>query len=270
MILLNTFLDCVRENESRIHGYESGHDGSDGYSDCIGLIIGAVRLAGGSWPGVHGSNWAARNAMETFGRIADASKMFLGEIVYKAKEPGEDGYSLPDRYKNSGDLRDYYHVGVVTGVDPLEITHCTGVPGGIKFDTQMGNWRWGGKLKYVEYSEESGGSMKDEALYKAKVVAEKGKTVNMRKNPSTSSGVLLEVKIGETVDVLDVLDGWSEIAYRGNRGYMMSKYLLEIKPDNNGMTNSGEAKLEEAKSAMETAIAAAENAIRIIDKMLWG
>ena len=64
--------------------------------------------------------------MSTFGHIANAGEMFLGEIVYKAREPGEDKYALPARYENSGDLRDYYHVGVVTSVSPLEITKCGG------------------------------------------------------------------------------------------------------------------------------------------------
>ena len=35
-------------------------DGSDGYCDCIGLPIGAVRRMGLKWNGIHGSNWAAR------------------------------------------------------------------------------------------------------------------------------------------------------------------------------------------------------------------
>ena len=35
-------------------------DGSNGYCDCIGLIIGAIRRCGLKWTGIHGSNWAAR------------------------------------------------------------------------------------------------------------------------------------------------------------------------------------------------------------------
>ena len=36
--------------------------------------------------------------------------------------PGQAGYALPERYKKGPDQRDYYHVGVVTAVEPLEIT----------------------------------------------------------------------------------------------------------------------------------------------------
>ena len=191
MIPLIKFLQCVRENAARVHEYESGGDGSGGKCDCIGLIIGAVKLAGGTWPGIHGSNWAARNAMSSFGHIADAREMFLGEIVYKAREPGEDKYALPDRYKDSGDLRDYYHVGVVTSVSPLEITHCTSVPGGIQRDSKIGNWRWGGELKYVDY-DEGGGQM--EPIYQATVHADNDYPVKMRSKPSEVS--LIGEKLG--------------------------------------------------------------------------
>ena len=43
MIRLIDFLRCIAANIARIFQYESGHDGSDGKIDCIGLIIGAVR-----------------------------------------------------------------------------------------------------------------------------------------------------------------------------------------------------------------------------------
>lgn len=57
MIPLSKFLSCVRENAARVREYESGGDGSNGKCDCIGLIIGALALAGFRWPGIHGSNW---------------------------------------------------------------------------------------------------------------------------------------------------------------------------------------------------------------------
>lgn len=222
MISLDRFLSCVRENVSRIHGYESGHDGSDGKSDCIGLIIGALALAGFKWPGVHGSNWAARNAMETFGYIAGAGEMFLGEIVYKAREPGEADYALPDRYKDSGDLRDYYHVGVVTCIDPLCITHCTSVEGGIQRDGKQGAWRWGGMLKYVDYAE-GGGDMS----YPAIVTAKSGKTVNLRAKPDKKSVIIARVPVGTLVQatVCESTPEWRKVEANGKTGYMMAEFL---------------------------------------------
>ena len=238
MISVDKFLQCVQENAERIHAYELGHDGSDGKSDCIGLIIGALELAGGKWPGLHGSNWAARYAMAGLEHIADAGKMFLGEIVYKAKEPGEDGYDLPDRYKDGGDLKDYYHVGVVTGVEPLEITHCTsrnGV-GGVYVDNAMGAWRWGGKLKYVDYSEDW---EEDEPMKErwAMVYAASDRTVNMRAKPDRNSTIIARVPIGEKVRVLEEYAGdgaWDKVSWGGKTGYMMADYLtVQDEPEEN-------------------------------------
>ena len=229
MVSLDTFLRCIRENAARIHGYELGHDGSDGESDCIGLIIGALGLAGFRWPGTHGTNWAARNAMRTLEYIEMPVDLFLGEIVYKAKKPGESGYDLPDKYKSSGDLLDYYHVGVVTSENPMEITHCTsrnGV-GGVYRDNTMGNWRYGGELKYVDYKSAEEPDM--ETPYLAKVTADSGKTVNLRVKPDKKGTIIARIPVGEIVTVLDELDGWDQVSYRGKQGYMMVQFL-QVEP----------------------------------------
>ncbi len=228
MIKLEKFLECVRENVSRIHSYELGCDGSDGKCDCIGLIIGALALAGFRWPGVHGCNWAARNAMDVLEPIGSAGEAFLGEILYKAREPGEAGYALPDRYKDGEDLRDYYHVGVVTSVDPLCVTHCTNVEGGAKYDTALGAWRWGGKLKYVDYEEGSG-----DAGYWAVVTAESGKTVNLRAKPDKKSTIIARAPLGTRVRaaVYDPDPAWRRVEFGGKTGYMMAEYLRPADED---------------------------------------
>ena len=150
--------------------------------------------------------------------------------LVKAREPGEANYALPDRYKDSGDLRDYYHVGVVTGVDPLEITHCTNVPGGIQRDSKIGNWRWGGKLKYVNY-DEGGGQM--EPIYQAKVHAEGNDyPVKMRAQARKNVKILAKIPQGTIVNVLGIVGSdegdWGFILYNGQTGYMMNQYLIPV------------------------------------------
>lgn len=54
MISKDKFLEKVQEITASKPTYKLGHDGSDGTCDCIGLIIGAIRRAGGSWTGTHG------------------------------------------------------------------------------------------------------------------------------------------------------------------------------------------------------------------------
>ena len=252
MIPLIKFLQCVRENAARVREYESGGDGSGGKCDCIGLIIGALELAGFRWPGVHGSNWTARNAMTTPPGLCptspDRGGMFLGEIVYKAREPGEDKYALPDRYKNSGDLRDYYHVGVVTSVSPLEITHCTSVPGGIQRDSKMGNWRWGGELKYVDYDE---GGDQMEPIYQAKVHADNDYPVKMRAQPSINADVLAKIDQGTVVDVVGDAGEWSRILYNGQTGFMMNKFLIPVTDEEGEMVAVPRETLREWEAVME-------------------
>lgn len=152
MVNLSDFLSQVKAIASERPTYRLGGDGSDGTCDCIGLIIGAIERAGGRWKGTHGSNYAARNEMSVMNRQVDATQLELGWAVYKAKAPGESGYALPNRYKDGTDLLDYYHVGVVTGIEPLEITHCTtgGGVDGITTDNRQGKWLYAGPLKQVE------------------------------------------------------------------------------------------------------------------------
>lgn len=242
MITLDAFLSAIQENIARITHYESGGDGKGGGCDCIGLIIGAVRLAGGTWDGTHGSNYAARSEMTAFGRVSD---LYLGEVVYKAKSPTDSGYALPERYKGSGDLLDYYHVGVVTNVNPLIITHCTGVPGGIKEDNQPGQWQYGGQLKMVEYQP-------IEPLYEAVVTAVSGRTVHLRAKPNTQSTILKSVPVGSKVEVLEEVNAdWAKIRYLYYDGYMMRKFL-EVREPSDLLTEIHEAiaALDKAKSIL--------------------
>lgn len=248
MISLSAFLQSVQENVNRIHAYEQGHDGSAGKSDCIGLIIGAVRLAGGKWPGTHGSNWAARNFMDGLNRLDSEKDCFPGEIVYKAKEPGESGYSLPSAYKNSPDQRDYCHVGVVTKASPLEITHCTSVYGGIKRDNSLGKWRWGGRLTEVDYEDEGG---KGKISQWAVVTAESGKTVNLRKEMSMKSAVIARVPVGTKVETRpEGGDGqWTKAVYGGKTGYIMTEFLQPAGQEEDG---PGEDAISVSRKMLET------------------
>lgn len=128
--------------------YRLGGDGDDGTCDCIGAIIGALRRGGVKWPGIHGSNWTARNATNNMSRIVKTSSLQTGDLVYKIHKPGSSGYDLPARYASHFDDKDYYHVGVVTQVNPLRILHCT-APGGFTTDRRLGQWTYHGQLSLL-------------------------------------------------------------------------------------------------------------------------
>lgn len=214
------FLEKVEEIAQSNPSYKEGRDGSDGTCDCIGLIIGAIRRAGGAWNGIHGSNYAARYEMRELLPVMDAGELNLGEVVYKARMPGEVGYALPERYKNDPDQRDYYHVGVVTAVEPLEITHCTGP--GIVRDTKLGRWTYRGRLEKVDYD---GTEVVETMVQTATVVADSGDDVKMRSTPSQTDGLYWKVPVGDKVQVAYVEGEWAKVRHQGRTGYMMVEYL---------------------------------------------
>lgn len=217
------FLTKVREIAAESPAYKLGRDGSDGLCDCIGLIIGAIRRNGIKYTEIHGSNWFARHHTSSLMRVTDAADLSLGDIVYKVRTPGAAGYDLPSRYAKDPDKYDYYHVGVVTGVDPMEITHCTSGGGvdGITTDSKLGKWAYKGQLSEIDSQTEEGESM----TIAAKVIAANGKPVNMRKKPLTTSALVDRVPVGAEVSVISYDEDWAQIAHKGATGYMMTKFL---------------------------------------------
>ena len=217
MISVDCFLSRVVQICNEQPQYAKGHSGADGYCDCIGLIIGAIRRAGGQWHGTHGSNYAARNEVDQLRKVVNSGTLVPGELVFKSKEPGESGYDLPKTYKK--DLRDYYHVGVVVSVTPLRIYHMT-MPRP-QIDTKTGKWAWHGwPIKVAKEGEKP-----METLYQAEVVG--GGALNMRTDKDRSAQLIMQIPEGACVDVLSEEAGgvWCVVRYRGRQGYVMAEYL---------------------------------------------
>ena len=211
-----TFVSFVEKNANRVTHYEMGMDGQTGGCDCIGLIIGALRMGGVKWTGTHGSNYAARYETEAFRSVVHAENLCVGDVVYKAKEKGETGYHLPGKYESHPDTRDYYHVGVVTKVSPLVITHCS--TGGIHRDSHPGAWKYAGRLKQVE-----DGMFES---YTACVHSENGGPVNLREKPDKQSRKIKAILSGTKLTVLGhPASGWAEVCVQDVRGYMMRAFL---------------------------------------------
>lgn len=253
--LVTTFLSMVQKIKSLNPAYEQPGDGSNGVCDCIGLIIGAIRRMGLKWTGIHGSNYAARYQTVDLAYIERQSQLELGDIIYKAtnsqgivrlacnagtkKQP----YKLPDRYKQgkpyyNGDMLDYYHVGVVTEVNPLRITHMTSPH--MKVDTNLnGGWNYHGKAKplVTEAEKESGGKIPTPTPTptptpvpstgtEAVVVADNGMPVKMRKYPSTSCATWEKLPVGSRVTIVEPGEEWAKINGGKRKGwYMMAKFL---------------------------------------------
>ena len=234
-MILEAFIAQVEAIAQASPVYRPGGDGSDGTCDCIGLVIGAIRRAGGAWTGTHGSNYAARYEMRELLPVTDAGELCLGDVVYKARTPGQAGYALPDKYSNDPDKRDYYHVGVVTAVKPLKITHCTSP--GIVRDTKLGKWTYRGRLKKVGYDSAEG---VETMAQTATVVADSGDDVKMRSTPSKTDGLYYKVPVGATVQVASVDGEWAKVRYQDRTGYMMVEYLeMDVQESPTSGSSSG-------------------------------
>lgn len=238
MIQVADFIAAAEQIAAEEPAYQHGHDGHDGFCDCIGLIIGAIRRAGGQWRGMHGSNYAARSEVVKLQKIAGSSELSVGEVVFKAYEPNMGGYNLPSRYDPggadyNGDLRDYYHVGVVVSTYPLRIRHMTSPRP--KMDTSIGKWAYHGKLKKVDYSGGGGGGKVE---YKAKVI---GGALNMREQPQKSAERVCQIPDGSIITVTDEALEWAKTSYSGRDGWVMKQYLEPVQdpePDPDSITVS--------------------------------
>ena len=247
MISFDAVLAKVREIEAERPTYRSGGYGKDGTCDCIGLIIGAIRRAGGKWTGTHGSNYAARYEVDWLWKVSKPGDLHVGDVVFKARSPGDPGYDLPPTYANHHDQRDYYHVGVVLSVSPLDIVHCTSpdttaemMVGGVKtkvktsirHDSKLGKWAYTARLNKVDY--EGGRETMSEAIYKAVVATQSG-PLNIRDAPDESGKVLTKAPKGATLDVL-VEGEWMRVRYGSVEGYASGEYLQRVETAQEGNT----------------------------------
>lgn len=225
MISVAAFLSAIQSIVSDRPTYRNGGSAADGTCDCIGLIIGAIRRAGGKWSGTHGSNYAARNEMQT---LESSPRLEIGTVMYKYYAPGEAGWNLPSTYANHPDQNDYYHVGTVLSVSPLKIAHCTSWSGGsgIKIDTTLGKWKHGGRIKGVAYHDNYSPPKEVTRSMTGRIDLPPERNVFLRIKPDKSSGWFARVDGGEVVEIVSITDNWVRVRYGGYDGYIDSRYVL--------------------------------------------
>ena len=228
------FLEGVRRIAASNPTYRTGGDGSDGTCDCIGLVMGAI---GAKYP-MHSTNYFARYELAIEPQpVTDDTELEIGDLVFKARSASNPRYDLHERYKPGGryyndDLLDYYHVGVVTSVAPLKITHCTSGNGadGIVVDTATDSWTHVGFVDELEYEDQWRETEKP-MEQQMQVISKNGNPVKMRKTPSTLWPYIEIVPNGELVTVHELGSEWATISWGGKRGYMMRAFLHEVPED---------------------------------------
>ena len=244
-VTIEQFLKKVAVIKATNPKYRQPGDGSDGTCDCIGLVIGALRRCGLKWTGIHGTNWTARKEAINFRHVTDESQLELGDVVLKGYAPGASGYNLPGRYKKggqyyNGDLTDYYHAGVVTSVNPLNITHMSSK---MTVDKKLGEWNDALRMRPLvnagAYAASPTPAPAPEPAptpaptpasgKQARVTAPSGRYVKMRQQPSQKCGLYDEIPVGAIVTIEQPGEIWAKISYGKRKNwYMMAKFLEVI------------------------------------------
>jgi len=156
---------------------------------------------------LHGSNSIFRKECSSTGQITSKNDLKVGMMVFKNRFDGKE----PEKYKNDG-LGNFYHIGAVTSVNPLVITHATSpnAKQDKKFNANMNGWTHWGVGNKVEISDvvdnnlddggnetvATSGELQDK---NCKVIANSGSTVNIRKSESQKGELVVRVPIGDTV-----------------------------------------------------------------------
>lgn len=199
--------------------------GGDSFTecDCIGLVKRSLKMGGLDPYGLSGTNYAARYTIRNFKKIKSVTDLRVGNVILKGRPYDKnDNYPLPSKYLKggslyNGDTTNYVHIGVVTKINPLEITHMTSPTA--KKDTKLGKWNYYGELPQVSYLEES------EVVVVIEYATVTGGTLNIRKEKNTNSFKIGTIPNGEKVAVTEHGDDWCKIAYNAYTGYVMTKYL---------------------------------------------
>ena len=211
--------------------YETpGYNDSRGI-DCSGAFVYAYNLFGERI--YHGSNRIIRVYCRDVRDVNGPQDIAVGMAIFKSRSDLSNmkaEYKPGGRYYNPALPYDYYHMGLVTSVNPVKIVNAT-TPRA-RVDTDLSRWQCAGYLNAVDYGGEAApdepapGEPAPEAAGVAFVVALSGSTVNLRARPDKGAVVLERVPLGTRVDVLERMSGeWWRVRHGDVEGYMMREFL---------------------------------------------
>lgn len=140
-----------------------------------------------------------------------------GAFLFILKHDGKE----PAKYKADG-IGNASHIGIYTGDGAIHSSQSRGCVCRSKFAGKSikGGWNYVGLWDRIDYG------LKEGEILTATVYASNGKSVNLRKQKSTSSDRLEAVPNGTVVAVLEKGAEWCKVKYNGVTGYMMSSFLM--------------------------------------------
>lgn len=209
--------------------YESPGNNDRSGIDCSGLWVKCFRDQGSSI--YHGSNTIFHDYCTRTEKLTSVSQLKPGMAVFKCKAWTDADKRNKWHGKPPGNLS---HIGMVTSVNPLVITHATSPV--CTQDFKLGQWAYCGYVRGVDYGFDPVPSPDPEPVPEPVpepegktmiVTAENGKPVNFRTGPSIKRALVAKIALGETVTVYGQQGEWSQAKYRSKTGWMMSKYLRD-------------------------------------------
>lgn len=187
--------------------------------DCSGAFVYAYRQFGQSI--YHGSNRIIRKYCHGVFAVSGTKGLRVGMAIFKGRSDlsrMKAEYKPGGRYYDPALPLDYYHMGLVTSVNPLKIVNAT--PPRVRVDSDPAKWCCAAYLNAVD------DTAAPPAGIGAEVTAPSGGTVNLRGAPSKSAVVRVRVPIGARVDVIERTDDtWWRVRYQKTTGYMMREFL---------------------------------------------
>ena len=177
----------------------------------------------------HGAVMTPEECVQQLGKVP------AGAFLFILQQDGKE----PEKYKQDG-IGNASHIGICTGSRGEGAIHSSASRGCVaesKFSGKSisGGWNRVGLWDQVAYDYGEGGGAEpapapdpepEPEVWTAKVWAEKGNTVNLRKRASKLSALVERIKVGETVDVLKYGAEWCQVRWKNYTGYMMTEFLI--------------------------------------------
>ena len=174
-----------------------------------------------------------------------------GAFLFILKQDGNE----PSKYKSDG-IGNASHIGIFTnrsGSEMVRIAKDAGDSKAGNYDfgdgainsssshgavctskfpgkSISGGWNRVGIWDQINYQINGGGAM----VHTMIVDTPDGGSLNMRTKPSTSGDIITRIPNGTPVGVIGETDGWKQLDYAGENGWVMAQYLVEPSPDPQG------------------------------------
>lgn len=250
MIPVNGLIEKFEQMHEEHWPYVSPGSNDQNGVDCSGAFVWAYNQFGESI--YHGSNRIARVHVGTLLPISEAKP---GMAAFKAREPGEDYYALPQGYmpgggQYNGDLNDYYHIGLVDR-DPAFVLNAKDEKNGFTRSSITEKWDAVAYLNDVDYGiteqtteapaaddipvydtleeAQAAGPVQETAVRYVRIISPNEFPVKIREEPKKGAVTKYSTPAGTLFPYQGERDGYYKILYAGKSRYVKKEFGQMVK-----------------------------------------